>query len=275
MSMIMGGGDEPLKGDAQALIDYVSLEPHVLEGHPNLVMTHKGVVDLRPFLDDPQRVVAVRQAQTTDSFVKLSEVALGDADTDDSRSFFDRRSGRFETVIDFADASRPTHEQHRIEYTPELDPEFVDWAQIDGSPRSQSDFADFIEDHLDAIVDPPGADLLDLILEIRGHKSVTFRSAQRRQDGNVGLAFDETQGVTGGKGELVIPPTITIETPIHKKEDAVRLEAFLRYRITDAGQLMLTVKIKKVNTVVPDSLDRIAERIKPGIPGELITGWHQ
>lgn len=271
------GAPEPMQGDTQALIDYMSLEPHLLPGdeNKNLVATHKGIVDLRQFRDDPERVVAVRQAQTTDSFVTLSSVALGDVDENHSRSFFDRRGGRFETVLDFADEGHPTHEQHRVEYTPELDPEWVAWAQIDGQLRSQSDFADFIEDHIESIIDPPGADLLDLVLEIRGHKSVTFRSAQRRQDGNVGLAFDETQGVTGGKGELVIPPTIAIETPIHKKEDAVRLGAFLRYRITDGGALMLIVKIKNVDRVVPDSLDRIAERIKPGIPSTLITGWHQ
>lgn len=269
----MGDGVEPLKGDTQALIDYMSLDPIVLpgEGNENLVATHRGIVDLRPFRDDPQRTAAIRRVQTTASFVELT----GALASDQSMAFFDRENGHFETVIDFAWEEKPKHEQHRIEYTPRLHPEWAAWAIANGKPFEQTLFADFVEEHLDAIVSPAGADLLDLVLDIKGHKNVTFRSAKRMQDGNTQIAYDEAQGVTGsGKGELVIPNEITVRTPIHYGEDAVELPAFLRYRITNEGELLLTVKFKHVDDVVPDSLDRIAKRVEDGISVPLFTGWH-
>lgn len=256
--------------DAAAIIDHVAeTTPHETK-IANVYLYANGVIaDLRSYTD-PTRQRGIRKAFTTDAFVAL---AKSDANAS-SRVFYNQAASQFGLVIDYGTTDAPTREEHRVEFTPAKHPEWLAWADLHGKPVPQMTFADFIEEHLDTITNPSGADLLELIQDIKGHKNVTFQTAQRLRDGQTKVSYVEDVATRAGSGDVTIPNMIEVTTPIFRGEDPVVLEAFLRFIISTDGKLTFTLKFKNSASIASDALDRIAERIQGDVTQPLVAGWH-
>lgn len=259
-------------GDAGAIIETAqrAVQIQQLPGSPaGLVVVNGNVVDLRHMVQI-DRVVAVRKANTAEAFVKLVQQTAGG----EAAIFADVDQLAFGAVVDWSTGEKPTREEHRIVFKPEPDPGWVEWGQMHDKPVEQIAFADFLEEHLDSIVDPPGADLLELVQDIKGHKNVTFQSAHRLATGETKIQFVEDVATRSAHGDLTIPATITIQTPIFRGTAPVTIDAFLRYRITTDGKLVFTVKLKNMHDIVPDAFDELRLVIATGIGEPPLEGWH-
>lgn len=255
-------------GDVQAALEFAGTLP-VRTDIPNVFLGANGQVwDVRQNTD-PTRQRAVRVAQTTDAFVALTKDLGIDGVT---RVFADRVGFDLEAVIDFGTDGEPTRDEHRIEFAPRQDPEWQAWASLHGKPIDQIAFADFIEEHLDSVIEPDGADLLDIVQTIKGHRGIQFKTAFRLHDGQTKIAYDETLSTQGGSGEMTIPNTLTIRTPIFREEDPVEFTAYLRYRIGDGGAIQFTIKIQKKDEIVPGAFDLIVGKVDSGLTYPVYAG---
>lgn len=261
--------------DAQAIIDVTKqlVQAIPADGPHGLVVVNGQVVDYRAMIA-PDHEVAGRVARTTKGFLDLV-----DKDRTDALVLFrDDASTRFEAVFDYGTSAKPTRDEHRAVFQPQPHPDWEAWAKRHGTWLEQVDFAEFVEERMDTIVTPDGADLLELSQDLRGHRGVEFQSSQRLADGQVQLAYVETLSTTKGgpsNGLVTIPPELVVETPIFRDGEPQRFGVFLRYRISQQGAVSFSLRIKRQDDIVPAALDVIAQEITDAFDGvPFIAGWH-
>lgn len=160
--------------------------------------------------------------------------------TDTSTVFVDTENGRFEGVLDFHDApDQPAHKRHRVVYNCPKSKEWDAWTGSNNEKMDQETFALFIEDNLAEIIDPNGAEMLDIATTLKAAKSVDFKQGIRLDNGQTQLRYQETiDGQAGVNGTLEIPEKIELSVrPFHGGAPYV-MHARFRYRITPSGLVM-------------------------------------
>lgn len=99
----------------------------------------------------------------------------------------------------------------------ELDPSFVAWSQMcSAGGVSHQKFIEYIDDHMDEILYPPHAELLELLRTLRGNYNTTGESSFN-QDGTYAVAFTKQTGLKGANGgEVTLPKEIEVVLPVMK-----------------------------------------------------------
>ncbi len=139
-----------------------------------------------------------------------------------------------------ADPERPRWRRHRATFAPPKHPDWIAWRNGDGKLLTQSAFAVFLEDQEPNLIDPNGADLLELCQDLQLLASVGVRNTQRLDSGARVFQFaEEHQGrPRGGKDGLELPERFTLALPVFRHGEKITIEARLRYRLDD-GKLLL------------------------------------
>lgn len=126
----------------------------------------------------------------------------------------------------------------RAVYVAEFTPEFQRWLENNGSQKikSQTDFAEFIEDNLADITEPAAQQLLDVATTIQATSGIEFSSAKRLQDGQTQLTYNENiDARAGANGAVSIPKEFALGVRIFKNGDGYKLRARLKYRLSSGG----------------------------------------
>lgn len=140
-------------------------------------------------------------------------------------------------------------------------PDWTEWTSRDGKLMRQTEFAEFIEDHLPNFVTPTGADMLELAQTFQATTRVDFDSSQRLKSGETQIAYKEsTEATAGKKGTIAIPDTFTLGLQVYERGDAYKIDARFRYRI-DGGQLALGYKLTRPRDVLLAAFDGIADDV--------------
>lgn len=262
----------------QALIDLAGKFPQPLPGDPpGLVAMGGAIHDYRAMLPATD-VQATRHTHTAEAFAELVKHLKEPTTT----VFADQKNLRVCAVIDFSEGGSPSRDEHQVRFEPELHPDWRAWALISGTVLDQVDFAEFVEERIDTIVSPAGADLLELVQDLRGHRNVEFQSSRRLADGQTQLQYVEKLETKGapGNGLVTVPSDLTIQTPVFRGGDPQTLSAFLRFRISSVGALTFTVKLKRQDDIVPDAFAFLTEDIEgwlnlDGDSGvKVYAGWY-
>ena len=139
--------------------------------------------------------------------------------------------------------------------------EFTDWMERNKKAMSQVDFARFLEDNLPDIVEPKGADLLQIALTLETQKEVTYSSGVRLNNGQVQFQFDEIVRGTSAKGTIEIPEQFTLGIAIHEGGPAYRIPVRLRWRLSD-GKVSLWYELVRPHKFVEDAVREMREKIR-------------
>lgn len=132
-------------------------------------------------------------------------------------------------------------------------PEWNAWKQRSGQLLGQVTFAEHIEEHLDDIVEPAAADLLEIARTFEAKTNVAFRSAVTLESGARQLTYNEQiDARAGAEGSVVVPARFSLGVVPFDGSNAYRVEARLRYRIAD-GKLTIGYEL-----VRPDLVERAA-----------------
>lgn len=151
-------------------------------------------------------------------------------------------------------------------------PEWEHWAKRDGIYGSQRDFAEHIEDGLDEIRDPAGADLLEIAQTFQATVQAAFRSATRLRDGTIAIQWDEHVDARAGEaGQIEIPQVMELGLAPFYGETPYAVTARIRYRVGAEG-LAIGYKLERPEAVVRDCLTAIRERITSDFPGVVFVG---
>lgn len=243
-----------------------SLEAKEIEGVPHLIVPpgHE-VKNLEALLPAPIRIRAHPKLADAVSFVDYWQKFA----TDRSVIFANEEGRNFTAIFDYhASDKQPDWCDHKASLTLTHSDEWKRWIGKNGQQMRQRDFAEFIEDNIKDVVEPTGAELLEVAKTLTVNKKLNFRSSQELSNGQVQLTYnEEIKGEAGATGQLTIPTSITIGLRVFKGLDAYSVKARFRYRISDEGVLTFSYHLDNVEKIVEDAFDTVMKQITTGCSG--------
>lgn len=151
---------------------------------------------------------------------------------------------------------------HRANLELRFTPDWKFWSSLNGTLNAQLVFAEHIEDGIDQIIDPPGAQMLELAQSFNASRSVSFRSAQRLSNGETKFNYTETINASAGSsGEITIPQEFTLALAVFEGTDPYRMTARLRYRLTE-GTLSIGYQLVRPEDTIRAAFNDVLDRIE-------------
>ena len=142
---------------------------------------------------------------------------------------------------------------HRAYFEATYTPEFKLWLTNNRQPKSQTEFAEFIEDNFADITEPAAQQLLDVATTIQAKTDISFSSAKRLQDGQTQLGYTETiDARAGANGALQIPKEFAIGVRIFRNGAGYKLRARLKYRL-GAGAVKFWYELDRPERAIEDA----------------------
>lgn len=170
------------------------------------------------------------------------------------------------------------HRDHRAEFEVRHSREWNIWTKHNGQGAafgSNEAFALFIEENSLDIVNPDPARMLQLALNFRVKADVTFSHAQRLQDGNIALQYQNIVTAHGGAaaGDLSIPELFAICIPVFNGIEAHKytIEARFRYRLRE-GKLTLWYELVRPHKVMELAFKEMWEQIVAETNAPILHG---
>lgn len=166
--------------------------------------------------------------------------------------------------------------EFRAEFTPTHSPEWNTWATMDRKAfESTEKFAYFLEDNLPDIVEPSGAELMEVALNFRVNQAVAFSAAQRLSDGHAEIAYtNQVDGSSATRaGTVRIPETFKIEIPVFAGVGARRyaVDARFRYRLNN-GALKLWYELVRPHKVLELAFNDLWVEVGDGTRRTILLG---
>lgn len=156
--------------------------------------------------------------------------------TDDTEVWADTVERRIVAVIDGHGIAAPGHHEHTMTLGVDRSASWKRWKAADQRLMTQAQFADFIEQAADEVVDPSAAVLLDIAQTVTGHRNVQFESAERLDNGDMSVVWKEDTTAKAGKdGKLTIPSHLTLRIRPFVGAAPAEVKASLRHRVTKEG----------------------------------------
>lgn len=126
---------------------------------------------------------------------------------------------------------------HRASFRATFTPEFETWLKNDRVQKSQTEFAEFVEDNLTDLIGAEGTDLLKVATTMQAKTNIAFQSSKRLDNGQTVLSYTEAIDARAGEqGNLTIPKTFTLGVRIFKSDtDGFKLTARLKYRLNGSS----------------------------------------
>lgn len=157
---------------------------------------------------------------------------------------------------------------HRASLQLQRTPEWKAWTGIDSRWLSQTELAEFLEEHLLEVTDPDGSTLLEVTQTFHATTGAHFKSSQQLHSGEQRLVYEEDVQASAGRSQHVeIPTDLTVRLRPWLGVDPVDIAAKFRFRVRDGG-LSLGVKLLYLDdvsrTAVEDALGQVAGEL--GLP---------
>lgn len=146
---------------------------------------------------------------------------------------------KFVAVIDYHAPDKADHGQHIATFAPRYSEPWRRWQAICAQPLKQAEFAEFIEEVRDDIVEPDAARLLDIVRTFKASKRVEFDSLTYQPNGDVKLCYDERTEQKGSSGPL--PEVMQLGIPIYFKGSAYKVPVLIRYRVEQGVKFALKI----------------------------------
>ena len=164
--------------------------------------------------------------------------------------------------------------RHRLTLAMRTTPEWDEWTAFAGQLHKQAEFAEFIEDHLSQVADPPGADLMAICQTLRGKVNVAWESSELIASGQRQLTYRETiDAKAGEKGNLAIPEILTLGLRPFEGSELYQVKARFRYRITDGG-VALGVKLIETRLIQETAFGVTVAQVEAAGRGPVLMGAH-
>ncbi len=202
------------------------------------------------------RIKETRNLQTLDSFVQY----INDYDDGKTALFVDDDKHIFTAVFDYHQKGQPDHCDFKAVYHCPFSDEWKEWSGSNKARMSQFDFASFIENNIEDIVEPSGAEMLSCALALESTKKADFSSSIRLNNGEVQLKYEENIQGASKNSSVNIPEVFSIGLPVFKKGEPYKVRCRLRYRIND-GNLALWYEMIKPSRVIDDAFDGVKEAV--------------
>lgn len=251
----------------KALVHAITPGPIKIEAFDDehkVAMVPEGirVVSLKDFLPPPDRIDQTVTLLTVPSFVEY----VNRFKVPDSTIFANEATGQYIAVIDYHSANGPTKRgemDHVAVYNCPKSEQWKSWTSKDKQFFDQVAFAEFLESNLKEIASPPGAEFLEVALQLQVHKSADFASDVRLDNGQVKFRYDETVRGTTRAGDLAIPSQFKLRLPVFVDGAVFEIDARFRYRMNE-GKLTLGYELIRPNEVWQAAIKKVTDEVLEG-----------
>lgn len=192
----------------------------------------------------------------------------------DSQIFGDPERHTVTAILDYHKIGDgdPRFCQHRATLNCTLTEEWETWIGGNNKQLDQTAFALFLEDNLLAIVDPPGAQMLDVARFLKATNKVDFESDVNLANGQVQFKYHETvQGrIRGGEGAT--PEAFTLRLAIFRGGRPRDVTARLRWRITADKKLIFWYTLVGAKRLLEDAFAETLESVQHATERTVLLG---
>jgi len=173
----------------------------------------------------------------------------------------------FRALLDYhqpAPDLTPAYCEHEAVFAAVETPDWKVWKAADRKKLPQVDFAEWIENNSRLMVEPSGAELLELVRSLHGHKNARFNQSIRLDNGAYSVNYDEDVEIKGSvstkAGAIELPPTIKAGIAVFQGADKYAVEARLKSRIEER-RLVLYFETIAITEIVRESIMLIVKQI--------------
>ncbi len=145
-----------------------------------------------------------------------------------------------------------------------------EWMGANKRKMGQQAFAEFIEDHIPDIADPPGAQLLEMATTLDAKKNATFSSSIRLQTGARQFSYVEDVSGTTQKGTVQIPELFQLALEPFAGAGKYQVPARLRYSL-ESGHLLLHYHIIRSEDIIRTAFADVRATIADGLKSDDIA----
>lgn len=227
----------------------------------------------------PLRVKASVKMEHLDSFIEYVKLF---AIAGQTRIFADSKGGMV-AIVDYhtapsggvengppAHSAVPAWAEHRATYSPIVTPEWTRWMVKNKQRMDQAGFAEFLEENQEMVIDPKGADLLEMIQTLEGKNHIDCNSLIRLSNGKTKLDYSEEVSLKGQvnnvPGSVDFPNLLTAGIVPFDGGAAYKVSCRLRYRI-ESRKLTFWYEIIDPHLVIKTAIQEITAAVteKTGI----------
>lgn len=168
-------------------------------------------------------------------------------------------------VLNEHDKDAPAFRDYRANLAPPCSDSLAKWFASNGKRfEGNEEFAEFLEDHFEEIVEPAGATIMELALNFSVKADVAFSNPVNLQDGSTKLTVMKT--IVGGgnapSGNVVIPKRFLIEIPILRGDPKkYKFEAHFRFRVGGSGGVTIWYQLIRPEVVLDLFFKETVEKI--------------
>lgn len=204
---------------------------------------------LEGFQAHPNRKTGKVTMDDADSFIRYFNAHANEH----SQIYAKQNPPVFVGLLDEHQTDKAGWREHRVVYACPFSPEWKEWTANDKKAMKQAEFADFIERNLPDIVEPSGAEMLEVSRSLQAKKKVNFSSGIRLSNGEQELTYEEEIQGTTAKGKLHIPEVFKIGVQVLEGGEPYAVECRLRYRINDAN-LVMWYELVRPHKIIEDAV---------------------
>jgi uncharacterized protein YfdQ (DUF2303 family) len=135
-------------------------------------------------------------------------------------------------------------------------PQWLKWKSIDGELLPQATFAEFIEDNIEDIASPSGAEMMEIATFFEATKTVDFRSSINLTNGTVQFRNNENMDAKVKAGEMAVPTSFVVGLAPVVGVAPFEITARLRHRV-EHGKLKLGFKLQRIEEIMTTVLKEI------------------
>jgi uncharacterized protein YfdQ (DUF2303 family) len=150
-------------------------------------------------------------------------------------------------------------------------PQWLKWSGIDGKMMPQVEFAEFVENNLADIVEPPGATMLEIATYLQTTRSVDFKSGIRLSSGAIQFQNLESLDTKVGAGNIEVPEMLTLGLQPFIGSGGYKIPTRFRYRLND-GKLTLGIKMQRIETMMDELIETLIAKIERGANISVLDG---
>lgn len=163
-------------------------------------------------------------------------------------------------IFDYPAPDKPRWGDHRVSLRTQHSDEWNRWVASDGEPKTQTQFAEFVENEQKLFVKPTGADMLTYATEIDIRRTVNWQGSTRLATGDIAVSFVSETKANGGKGEVELPTVFSVALQPFLNGERYEVQARLRVGIDD-GKLELHYELQRVEEVLQHAMDEVMSAI--------------
>lgn len=253
------------------------------EGSPYALVFHNGTIkNMEAYGDQPRRKraqVDLYEAKSFIDYVKMFAIPYRTLISGNA----DEKGGAFAAIIDYhaSNSEVATNNvagwgEHVVRLNLVTTPEWKRWVAKNEQMMTQADFCEFIEDNMLDIVEPAGADMLEMAQLISGTKGVVFKSGKNLKNGAIDFAYtEEIAAASRRDGSMQIPSSFTLELTPFVGAMGVKITVRLRFHISSSGQLSFKYLLNRPEKVIENAFNATRDQIEAGTKLGVLLGGAQ